>query len=187
MTDFFIIKPPFSNFSRHGFYHNCPLRGNGACVPFSVLSSAWLEQACAGARGAPALPGGAVVYLFPFSVRLESEQACAGAHLRICLAREGRRLPFKSAKKKAGCPTKTNANIRFPNNPKKGGASFRARSPPTKSRNPTKQMRISAFPNNPKKGGTSFRARSPRKSNNPTKQCERQIDFYCFFAENELL
>ena len=96
-------------------------------------------------------------------------------------------VPRPLATYKITKPDKTNANIRFPNNPKKGGASFRARSPPTKSRNPTKQMRISAFPNNPKKGGASFRARSPRKSNNPTKQCERQIDFYCFFAENELL
>ncbi|EIC00949.1 hypothetical protein TresaDRAFT_0774 [Treponema saccharophilum DSM 2985] len=139
----------------------------GSCVSFSVPSSACV----------------------PFSRSQFGFSRSKRAPVRICASV----LPEKAGgyrsrvRKKSRLPDKNKCEHPLPQQPQKGGASFRARSPPTKSRNPTKQMRISAFPNNPKKGGTSFRARSPRKSNNPTKQCERQIDFYCFFAENELL
>ena len=154
------------------------LARRGSCVSFYVLSSAWLAQAhaalamrvCAGMDYAR---GGAV---FISGFRYEEDiviQSCFG---------------ISSISPQKNQTTQRNKSEHpLSQQPQKGGTLFRARSPPTKSRNPTKQMRISAFPNNPKKGGTSFRARSPRKSNNPTKQCERQIDFYCFFAENELL
>jgi len=165
-------------------------------------------------------PAGQLCIFFRSQFGFESDQACAGAHLRICLAREGRRLLFKSAKKKAGCPTKTNANIRLPQQPQKG-RSFVPRTlatykitKPDKNKcehppSPTtpkraelrsaparhlqnhetrqKQMRTSTFPITPKRAELRSAPARHEKSDNPTKQCERQIDFYCFFAENELL